>query len=362
MLRNYTCEGLVNGETVSWYEPTFKSLQANWDWFVNTLQPITRAKSERDRTIESITGGMLEMWSLQDKDASRGRNYHRAVINEAAFVPHLEYSWNNVIRITLADLQGRAIISGTPKGRNYFWHLFRSGEDEQEPEWTSFQYSTWDNPYIPRAEIQKMKESLPELIYRQEIMAEFIDDQGGVFRRVQEAAVGIQDQPEDGVQYIAGVDVASSIDYTVVTVMDVQEKEMVYMDRFNRVDYPVLEDRLAAVYRRWHLKSMTVEANSIGRPVIDHLTKRGLSVRPFTTTNATKQAIIQGLQSAFEHGSVKIINDPVLIGELLSFESKRNSSGSFSYSAPDGLHDDCVMSLAIAWDAINRPGVVLFGA
>jgi hypothetical protein len=47
---------------------------------------------------------------------------------------------------------------------------------------------------------------------------------------------------------------------------------------------------------------------------------------------------------------------------MLSFESKRNASGSFSYSAPDGMHDDTVMSLAIAWDAINSQGVILFGA
>jgi hypothetical protein len=134
------------------------------------------------------------------------------------------------------------------------------------------------------------------------------------------------------------------------------------MDRFNRVDYPVLIDRLAAIYERWGLQSMTIEANSIGRPVIDHMIERNLTVIPFTTTNATKQSIIQGLQSAFEHGGIKIVDDPILIGELLSFESKRSPSGSFTYSAPDGMHDDCVMSLAIAWDAISNRGVILFGA
>lgn len=364
MLKNYAGEGMMDGYPVAWYEPTFKSLQANWDWFVNTLAPITKTKSERDRTIELITGGTLEMWSLQDKDASRGRHYKRAIINEAAFIPHFEYSWNNVIRITLADLRGGAVISGTPKGRNYFWNLFRRGVDGLDGEWTSFTFTTWDNPYIPRSEIEEMKRTLPELIYRQEIMAEFIDDQGGVFRRVQEAAVldGISD-PIDGRQYVAGVDVASSVDFTVVSVLDAESKEMVYKDRFNRVDYEVLEDRLEALYKHWKLEVMIIEANSIGRPVIDHLVSRGLNISAFTTTNATKQTIIQGLQSAFEHGDIKIIDDPVLVGELLSFESKRNASGSYSYSAPDGQHDDCVMSLAFAWDGIsNNRRVILFGA
>ena len=363
-LRNYSSEGVIEGLPVAWYEPTFKSLQANWDWFVNTLAPITKTKSERDRTIETITGGTLEMWSLQDRDASRGRHYKRAVINEAAFIPHLEYSWNNVIRITLADLKGEAIISGTPKGRNYFWQLYRRGIDENEKDWTSFKYSTWDNPYIPRSEIQEMKDTLPELIYQQEIMAEFIDDQGSVFRRIQDAAcLEALDVPLDKRQYVAAVDVASSIDYTVVTILDVESKEMVYMDRFNRVDYPVLIDRLQAIYDRWKLRSMTIEINSIGKPVFDYMVGKGRTIIPFTTTNASKQSIIQGLQSGFEHGEIKILNDPVLVGELLSFESKRNASGTYSYSAPEGMHDDCVMSLAIAWDAIgNKKRVILFGA
>ena len=128
---------------------------------------------------------------------------------------------------------------------------------------------------------------------------------------------------------------------------------MAYMDRFNRVDYPVLIDRLESVYHRYNLTSMTVEANSIGRPVIDELVTRGLVIVPFTTTSATKQAIIQSLQAAFENAQIKVLNNPVLIGELLSFESKRAPSGSFTYSAPDGMHDDCVMSLAIAWNGLS---------
>ena len=191
-------------------------------------------------------------------------------------------------------------------------------------------------------------------------MAEFLELEGSVFRRIQEAAtVEELSEPQPNRQYIAGVDVAASVDYTVITVMDVEAKAVVYIDRFNRVDYSVLEDRLAAACTRWGLTSMTIETNSIGQPVIDQLYSLGLPIQPFTTTNATKQAIITSLQSSFEHGEIKIPNNSVLIGELLSFESKRNASGSFSYSAPDGMHDDCVMSLAIAWNSISAgPAIV----
>src|ERR1035437_7083624 len=168
------------------------------------------------------------------------------------------------------------------------------------------------------------------------------------------ATVAAIDGPVKDRQYIAGVDVAASVDYTVISVMDVASKQLVYLDRFNRVDYSVLEDRLHACYQTFNMQSMTVEANSIGQPVIDNLNNRGMSIIPFTTTSATKQSIITNLQAAFEHSEIGIINDPVLIGELLSFESKRSPSGSFTYSAPEGMHDDCVMSLAIAWNSFGR--------
>ena len=87
----------------------------------------------------------------------------------------------------------------------------------------------------------------------------------------------------------------------------------------------------------------------MGQPLIDQLVSDGLPVQAFTTTNATKDVAIRGLQTAFESGAIRIIPDPVLIGELQAYEQERLPSGNWKYSAPEGLHDDTVMSLALAW-------------
>lgn len=353
---------MERGLPVGWYEPIYKDTINNWDWLVSTLNPIITDKSEQERRLSIVGGGSLEMWSLENKDASRGRHYGRVIINEAAKVPHLQYSWEYVIRITLMDLTGDAFIFSTPRGYDYFQQLYQRGQDPQNTAWRSWQKSSWENPHIPRSELEDAKINLPEITYRQEIMAEFITSDGMVFRRVHDAAVLEPTDPGES-QYVAGVDVAASVDYTVITVMDTKTRDMVAMDRFNRVDYPVLEDRIASCYARWKLAGMVIEANSIGQGVIDHLQNRGMNIIPFTTTNATKHGIIQSLQSAFEHGQIRILDNPVLVGELLSFESKKNNSGTFSYSAPEGQHDDCVMSLALAFHAVDRAQpVILFGA
>lgn len=354
--RNYISEGLLAGEPCAWYEPNYKSVMDNWRWFTETYYGAIKRKSEVEKRVDLINGGFVEMWSLEDKDASRGRHYRRVVVNEAAKVPHLEYSWNNVIRITLADLYGGAVIGSTPRGFNFFKQLYDRGMDPLETEWASWKKPTTENPYIPKSEIDELRRTLPDIVFQQEINAEFISDAGMVFRRVQDAAV-LQPlaEPVHGRQYIAGVDVAASVDYTVISALDAQTREQVYIDRFNRVDYNVLEDRLEAAYKRWNMSGMVVEVNSIGQGVVDHLAGRGMNIIPFTTTSATKQEIIQALQSAFEHGLIRVLDDTVQTGELLSFESKRNPSGSFAYSAPEGMHDDTVMALALAWSGLDAP-------
>lgn len=343
----------------AWFSPTYKMLLEIWREAVEVFAPITKRKNVQERRVEFITGGMVEFWSLDKPDSARGRKYKRVIIDEAALVVDLMGIFQSVIRPMLVDYKGDAWMLSTPKGRNGFWQMYQLGIDAQQTDWQSWTKPTSANPYIADSEIEAMRANMPELIFKQEIEAMFLDDAGGVFRRVMEAATAeALNSGEDGKQYVAGVDVASQVDYTVVSVFDVAEKRMVYMDRFNRVEYPVLEERLAAVYKRFNMQTMVIESNSIGRPVIDHMRKRNLSIQEFTTTNATKTAVIQKLQAAFEHGEISILNDPTLIGELQAFEGTQMSTY-WKYGAPAGMHDDTVMSLAIAWDAISSGGVKL---
>lgn len=345
----------INGGRAWWVAPSYKIAQVGW----RPLQRLTRRVPGAivrlaDMSVTFSSGGEVAIRSAENPDSLRGEGLDFVVLDECAQIK--QEAWGEVLRPALSDKLGKALFIGTPKGRNWFWEIYQRGIRKDDG-YSSHTYPTSANPHILQSEIDAARKELPEMIFRQEYLAEFIDDSGGVFRRVQEAArVDPVTEPQPGRQYTAGVDVAASIDYTVVTVMDVASREAVYIDRFNRVDYNVLIDRLEAVYRRFGMDTMKIESNSIGQPVIDAIQVRGMNVIPFMTTSATKQAIIQNLQAAFENGEIGIINDPVLIGELLSFESKRNASGSFGYSAPDGMHDDCVMSLAIAWDAVNIRG------
>lgn len=340
-----------SGGKVAWVVPEYKNGRALWRWCENTVAPLKKYKvssNRSERTVDFPNGGFLGIFSADNEDSIRSESFDLVILDEAARIS--ETAWTDAIMPTLADRDGDAILISTPRGQNWFWNEYQRGISSDELLQKSWTAPTSANP---DANIQKAfllaKQRVPEITFRQEWLGEFVNSEGMVFRRIHEAAcLEPLDGPLEGHQYSAGVDVASSVDYTVITVLDSATKEMVWMDRFNRVDYPVLEDRILSAYRRWHLDGMVVESNSMGQGVIDHLREHDLNIIAFTTTSVSKQDVIQRLQSVLEHGLIKIINDPVLVGELLSYESKRTNSGNYTYSAPEGQHDDCVMSLAFA--------------
>jgi len=112
-------------------------------------------------------------------------------------------------------------------------------------------------------------------------------------------------------------------------------------------------ERLKALCEQWQPVQIIAEQNSIGQVVIEQLTREGLRIQPFTTSNASKGQAIEALALAFERGDIRILNDPVLVSELVAYQAERLPSGLMRYGAPSGQHDDTVMALAMAWSAVS---------
>jgi hypothetical protein len=348
LLRDRAVGAMLAGRSVGWFAPSYRMLLDDWDALETLLKPLISRLNVQERRIQIVTGGSVDFWSLENRDAARGRKYHLAVINEAAFAPRLATAWAEVIRPTLADYQGGAWLAGTPKGMNDYYAIYQAATGD---DWARWQGATEQNPYIAPAEIEAMHASMPERAYQQEILAQFLEDGAGVFRRVQAAATARQADPVPGAEYVIGVDWARTEDATVFCVLDAQAGRQVALDRMSNTDYATQRQRLAALCARYNPRVVLAEYNSMGGPMVEALQGMGLPVQPFTTSNATKAQIIDGLALAFERCEVAIIDDEVQVGELLAYASERLPSGMVRYSAPDGMHDDTVMALALAWHA-----------
>jgi len=343
------------GGSVAWAVPIYKNARSPWRFAEAMTAPVANQLriNRTERVMEFPSGGRLSIYSADNDVSIRGEAFDLVIVDEAAMVR--EETYTDVILPTLADRSGRVLLISTPKGRNWFWREWQRGRSGQ-PGYASFQAPTSANP-IPsiKQAAELARERVSNRTYRQEWLAEFVEDGGGVFRGVRAAAtVAPGTQRVDGHTYVIGADWGRSNDYTVFTVVDATTRQVVAVDRSNQVEYSVQRGRLKNLVQQWRASMVVAEVNAMGQPIVEMLIRDGLPVKPFVTTNASKSVIIDALALALERGELQLLQFEPLLDELEAFEVDRTPSGSTRYGAPSGGHDDCVMSLAMAYDGLGR--------
>lgn len=335
-----------------WVAPNYKMSEVGWRPLRRIGQRIGAEVRKVDRQVILANGGEVSVRSADNPDTLRGEGLDFVVVDECAFVP--EEAWTEALRPALSDRQGRAIFISTPKGRNWFWRLWQRGQ-VNDPEWMSWRLPTSDNPYIPQAEIDAARASLPELTFRQEYLAEFLEGEGTVFRNIAACIHAPDATPKDheGHRIIIGVDWGKQADYTAISVGCADCRREVWRDRFNQIDYTFQRGRLRSICDRWSPVGILAESNAMGEPIIEELQREGLPVQGFATTAGTKPPLIENLALALERGEWQFQPDPIWTAELEAYErTVQPETGRSKYGSPSGLHDDTVMARALMlWHA-----------
>lgn len=179
-----SAHGAIMGGPIGWFAPTYKILADAWRQLVRTLYPLTTKLNQQEHRIELATGGSLECWSLDNRDAGRGRKYAGIVVDEAAMVPDLIEVWDQTLTPMLADLRGWAWLYSTPRGYDDFHALFQRGQDPVKyPGWKSWQMPTATNPYIRASELAMLRAGMDPRAFAQEFGASFEEMTGRVYHR-----------------------------------------------------------------------------------------------------------------------------------------------------------------------------------
>jgi phage terminase large subunit-like protein len=286
-------------------------------------------------------GSSIEFFSGERPDNIRGNTFHYMVVDEMAFTrPEL---WNEVLSATVMVKGRKVIFISTPKGKNHFHTLCM--QPNYDPRYKYIHFTSYENPMIAPEELEERKRSLPDHIFRQEYLAEFIDNASGLFKNVRQSA-GTWTK---GGKCYAGLDIGRADDYTVLTILN-EKGEMIYVNRWRHDEWNKIIDKVADVIRAYQAVTL-IEVNNQGDIFFEMLSSRLRNlVNPFTTTSKTKPVIIEDLALAFEQADVKVADEQWLIDELENFTYIYNpNTRSVQYSAPQGLHDDGVISLALAW-------------
>jgi phage FluMu gp28-like protein len=307
--------------------------------------------NETELKIETPSNSTIWFKSGEKPDNLYGEDVLAAVVDEASRIR--EESWF-ALRSTLTATKGPCKFIGNVKGKkNWFYKLGQKARGG-EAEYAYFKITAYDAVeagILDKEEIEQAKRDLPESVFRELYLAEPSDDEGNPFGLENIRACVKPLSPNDPVCF--GVDLAKSVDYTVIVGLDANGNVCV-MDRF-QLDWHRTKDRVKSIVRN---RPCLIDSTGVGDPIVEDLMKECPKMEGFKFTSQSKQQIMEGLAASLQQRKISVISG-VMSEELESFEYEFTRMG-VKYSAPSGLHDDTVCALALANEISKRPTKLVY--
>lgn len=334
---------------------------------------IIQTKNATDLTITLINGSTINFRSGEQRDTLRGETCTGLLcIDEAAYLTDDTF---NIVKPWCDFHKSPMLIVSTPFVKSgFFWRYYNYGKTGQYNtvtiDWTDEKYREDLATILPPDRLEEYRQVLPANVFRSEYLGEFLDDDGSVFTEFRKCVKDNAIKPEDKL-YI-GIDFANGGegDDTAVSVLN-DKGQQVYVDYFNRLSATRQIDRIEQFIEKYgsQIVSVQTELNSIGTPLSEFLKERIESKSHlrylvskfdgFTTTNQSKNSLVQNLQLAFEQNLIQILPDAKQISELASYTATYNpKTRNVSYNAPTGMNDDLCISLMLSYDAYRTYGKV----
>jgi len=349
-----------------WVAPTYNQAAKALNVFVTYFGEAIASKrlAVGQMSITWKNGSVTAFQSAERYDNLRGEGVELMVVDEAAMVPRA--AWEKVLRPMLSDTMGRALLISTPRGKNWFYALYQRGLDPGQSEYESFSFPTIESPYVPDSEVYEAQATLPPDVLAQEYLGEFLEEAAGVFHGIEQCIHGDLEEPDATHRYVIGWDIAKKQDFSVVTVMDtdatrvndegieLRTPHVCEWQRFNTLSYVAQADAVEKIVRHFG-GYVLLDSTGLGDPIYDMLCARGVPCAPFVFTSRSKQQLIQNLQIAIQTRSISYPELTILLQELGAYQYTISSTGTMQYSAPEGDHDDAVVSLALAAWAAQHP-------
>lgn len=320
-------------------------------YFIPVLKKLPEGmwKWQKQQKILTIHKSYIDFRSAEEPEKVEGFGYDYAVLNEAGIILKNPYLWDNAIRPMLWDFPCKTFIGGAPKGKGTFEELFNRGLDPNQPNYSSYRFTSFDNPYIQTDVIMEDIKTMPQRVVEQEIYAQFLDDTGVVFRGVKDIAFLQPEEPRPDHMYVIGCDLAKLQDYTVLAAYDRKTNKQVFQMRFNKLEWPFQKSKIKELSMKYNRALVMMDSTGVGEPIHDDLARDGVPIEPIHFTNEQKKQMIEKLANWIELKHLRMLQLEETIQEFnqFTYDISEKTDRVF-YGAPVGFHDDIVIAHALA--------------
>jgi hypothetical protein len=298
-----------------------------------------------DNELTLTTGSTIYFRSAERYDNIRGGTFDMACLDEAAFIK--EGAWTEAIKPTLLVRGKKVVMASTPNSKNWFYDIAMLAQSPDYQDYKFYKATSYDTPYISHKEIEDAKRTVPDKVFKQEYLAEFLDGGGEVFSNL--PSIEFNKYPKPQGKLFAALDIGRANDFTCCIVMD-QKGNIVDTYRNNKDSWNSITKDVIALVKKWNA-NLLVETNGVGDPIYSNILDEWKNTHPFTTTNKSKQEIIEGLILDVNEKNISIPSKSLfgaLQHEMETFTYKYNpKTRSIQYGHPQGGHDDTVIALAL---------------
>jgi hypothetical protein len=355
-----------------WVAPTYKVVKRGYTEVLTQLPDGSaharaaaghqlRRRSLSDPSLQERHAHGVLLGRAPGGNAGAGVDY--AVLDEAAIMPMR--IWNQIVRPTLMDRRGGALMISTPRGRNWFYKVWQLGQDPNEHEFESWTFESWTNPTLPEGEVEQMGKTMPRLEYAQEVEAKFLAEGSSVFlirdEAIQRAEVyenGLVDgfSPE-GQHVFLGVDLARTNDYTVIYGTRENDRRNVYFERMQAIAWAEQRRRIGRAVGQMMRRgasgvTLMVDEGNAGSVIVEDLQEAGFDVVGINFTTH-KGNMVRLLANDLERGRAFVLDQ--MLNEFEDYGMSMTPAGRITYSAPEGEHDDVVSAKMLAhWGCVNE--------
>lgn len=323
-----------------------------WSTLLELGNPVIESSHVNNMQIKLVNGAMISLKGADRPETMRGVSLKFVVLDEYADMKPSVFE--QILRPALADLKGKALFIGTPMGRNHFYELYNYGDKNDDKEYKSWHFTSFDNPLLDPKEIEAAKKSMSSFAFRTEFMASFEAASGGIFK---EEWIKIdEDEPKDG-RYFVAVDLAGfenvaaattakkkRLDQSAIAIVKVTAEGWWVADiEYGRWDIKQTAQKIFDVVRDYEPVCVGIERGALKNAVLPYLSdlmrKYNSYFRIEDLTHGNKKKtdrITWSLQGRLEHGKITFNEGPwnsEIIDELMNFPNAQ-------------VHDDLIDALS----------------
>lgn len=347
---------------------------------VHTNRPWLGSVQKTEKIVDWITGSQLQFrhgGAGGDPGDISGETVHTvAGIDEAGKMP--ADTWGYMLPM-FRRFNAYQFRYGTPRGRNEFYAGYIKGLDRNgnspmvmdtepvDPRYLSIRAPSTVAPWFTPEELEAARADIPsEQLFRQEYLADFIDDAGEVFGpSLAKCSTGQLEEPIATAQYIIAVDLGRKYDFTSIRVARVDEPRILFREvastRLGAMAWPDQYRLIRDWAHRWNHARVVVDATGVGDPAAQTLVELGLKVDPVVISPKMRNDLIENLVAKMQGGQCVLLGravDPVAWEEGKDFRAELEYTDrgnlidrrSIRYGPPRGRHDDTVIARALlAW-------------